>query len=620
MALFLFGVAIDSGRLRGPVTRLIASHAGRPIQFNGPFQAHVLSLHPRFTAQRVIIGNPPWMPAGEMADIGSITLVIQLPWFGRSFCVESVATQSAALHLTRYADGRANWQWRDPAKTAGGSLAIIHSLSMPDARFELDDNRRHLKFEGTASAVELNDASGAGRLRIKGSGQLNSREVHFQIEGDPLASANRRTPYHFTFMEQSSESDLAGDGLLPQPFNFDVIDAAFRATGADLKDLYFLTGVTLINTGSYRLSGKLERRGTDTRFLDLSLTSGESEVKGTVSIDTSRDRPQFAADLSSQRLRVKDLGALAAGRDREAAAKPTLLLSNTTFDPAAARRGDGVVSFHARRIDVGRVPLLSVAGKATFDHGTVVLSPFVGDVFDGQLTAHVRLDATTDTPQSDFDIKVVNLQLGQYLDKGAQPPPMEGLLQIRINAKGRGRSIHQVAASADGTVTAVLPHGKMRASLAELTGIDLRGLGMKFVKSTKETEIHCAVASFRARGGTLTSTNLVIDTDPILILGSGAAHLDLETLDLELRGHPKEWRLLQVHLPVQLQGTLTQPVFHVGSHSSSEASSDAVDLGALFASLPASFTFVDPALAKNADCIALLAEASNPRVRGSTAR
>jgi hypothetical protein len=31
---------------------------------------------------------------------------------------------------------------------------------------------------------------------------------------------------------------------------------------------------------------------------------------------------------------------------------------------------------------------------------------------------------------------------------------------------------------ANGTVTAVLSHGTMRASLAELTGIDLRGLGL----------------------------------------------------------------------------------------------------------------------------------------------
>jgi hypothetical protein len=74
-----------------------------------------------------------------------------------------------------------------------------------------------------------------------------------------------------------------------------------------------------------------------------------------------------------------------------------------------------------------------------------------------------------------------------------------------------------------------------------------------------------------------------------------------------------------VHLPMQLQGTVAHPAFRIGSRNS-PAPSDTVDLGALFASLPATLAFIDPTLTKDTDCVALLAEASNPQVRDSSVR
>src|ERR1700722_5187492 len=331
--------AVQAGYLRGPFIRYLSAHAGRPIQIEGPLEARILSLHPRLIADRVTIGNPPWVPAGVTAQIGKMSLLIDLPRLGSSFGIERLEMQAATLHLMRDSTGRANWQSSDPARGDGGTLPLIRSLSMENAQVDLNDASRHLLFNGIVSAHDILAAQGAPALRIEGSGQLNGRAAAFEITGDPLAGVSREKPYHFTFAEHSSGSRLAGGGFLLRTFHFEALDATFDGAGADLKDLYYLTGVSLVNTGIYRLSGKYSRRGTNTKFSDLSVTSGQSDMRGEVSIETSSGRPTLDADLKSQFLRMSDLGLRAAGREPEPS---PLLLSNPMLSLDAIRLGDAL--------------------------------------------------------------------------------------------------------------------------------------------------------------------------------------------------------------------------------------------------------------------------------------
>jgi len=584
-----FVAAVDAGYFRGAFTRFLAARSGRQIVIGGTLKSHLFSLHPSITAERVTIGNPPWMPAGTTAEVGKISLLMQAPWFGRSFSIERLQMDAATFYPVRDSTGHANWQWTDPDKSAAKTMPIIHGLSVPGAHMVLDDARRHLQFDGTVSAQEVAGAgAGAQALRIEGSGQLNGRAVSFEIVADPLATASHDRPYHFTFAERSSGSSLNARGFLPQPFDFGALDADFDAAGADLKDLYFLTGVNLVNTGAYRLSGKFERRGTRSEFSELAVTSGQSDTSGSVSIDSSSGRPNLDADLTAQFLRLADLGERAAGRAPDPGTAAPLLLSNAVLRPSAVRHGEALVKFRARRVQVGRIMLSAVSAKLTIDHGVLTVAPLLADVLDGKLAMHLKFDARTDTPAVTADLKISGVQLGQVEHKGSGPAPFEGLMQGRVLITGRGSSLHQVAASANGTVTAALPHGTMRASLAELTGIDLRGLGLLLTKSKQEAEVRCAVASFQAHDGTLSAQTLVVDTEPVLITGEGLIRLDTEALDLTLLGHPKSIRILRLRAPVAVRGSLSHP---------------SIDIHAQHPTLK----IVDLGHAKDADCAALLA-------------
>src|ERR1700733_399700 len=585
-----FAAAVQAGFLRNTFLHLVSVRAGRPITVGGALRIELLSWTPSITAERVVIGNPHWMPPGRMAEIGSLSLVFEVPRRHHRFGVESLSMNSASLHLVRDALGRANWQWSDPTVPyANTKLAIVRSLTVPRAHVTLEDDRRHLKFDGIASAE--GPPAGA-QVRIWGEGDLNGHPASFEIKSDSLASASHQRPYHFSYTEHSSGSHLEGEGVLPRPFDFNALESTFQAGGEDLQDLYYLVGVHMINTGAYRLTGKLERDELHFNFSDLSVHSGQSDLRGSIGIDSTRARPQLDVRLESHLLKIADIGLRAAGRAPPDSGPP-LLLSKAALSPGGFRPDDATIVLHIDQVELTRLKLQDVAAKGSLDHGVLTVQSMSGRLLGGEAQGRGKLDVNQDPPHADVDLKLTGLELAQMRRQeggstAGAPPPIEGTLRARITVSGRGSSLHQVAATANGIITVVVPHGTVRDSLAELAGMDLRALGLLMSKDTHDTALRCAIAVFRDHDGTLTLQDFVADTEPVLITGSGQIQFDTESLDLTLQGEPKELRLFHWRSPVLIKGTLSHP---------------AIDIHARKLEL------VDTGKAKDADCGSLIASA-----------
>src|ERR1700726_3147863 len=139
-ALVAVAALVDANHFRAPLARFISARTGRDIRIDGSLKAHLLSLTPRLIAERVAIGNPPWMPPGRTAEIGTLSLSFELlPLFARAFVISRLELQGATLHLLRDAEGRANWQSHDPGKAPLEGPPLIRSLSIPNAHVQLDD-------------------------------------------------------------------------------------------------------------------------------------------------------------------------------------------------------------------------------------------------------------------------------------------------------------------------------------------------------------------------------------------------------------------------------------------------------------------------------------------------
>jgi uncharacterized protein involved in outer membrane biogenesis len=218
-------------------------------------------------------------------------------------------------------------------------------------------------------------------------------------------------------------------------------------------------------------------------------------------------------------------------------------------------------------------------------------------------------------PAAELDARIVDLPLDQFGRKSDRGPPVEGLLEAHVDLAGQGRSLREIGSSAQGTVTAVLPHGEIRAALADLAGLDLqRGLGLVLSKDRKDTGLRCAVASFDIHAGTATARTLVVDTEPNVITGQGVVRLDSESLALTLQGHAKHLSVLRVRSPVLIRGTLAHPSISIAPRNALAQAGAAIALGVVLTPVAAALAFVDPGLATDANCTGLLSEARDEGV------
>jgi uncharacterized protein involved in outer membrane biogenesis len=591
---------VDAGYLHEPIRKLLVARTRREIGILGPVQVHLLSLHPSMTAERVIIQNPPWMPEGILAEIGKVSFELETPTLAEPLRFRRIELQAAVFHLLRDAAGKANWR-STPDRMGSRGPPLMGSLSMPGAEVHLRDARRHLAFDGTVTAL----GAGYEDLQIEASGELNTRPMKLSLTADPLARARRDRPYSFHFEEHSSGSTVSGSGELARPFDPRELQASLQAEGNDLKDLYYLIGVNFPDTGAYHLAGQMHRAGLRFDFAQVQGTSGKSDIAGTVGVDSTAGRTQVTADLQSARLRRADLGKQAAGRaSPRAAGQP--LLGDAPLQLDNLRRTDWTINYRAGAVDLDKLHLNTLAMRIVVDHGVLTAAPVSAKFIDGSVTGHWRFDGSNDVAAMDIALDFNGLQLGQFGNHPKRPAPLEGALRGRLQLGVKGRSMHELAASADGMIVAVLPQGSVRASLAELGGIDLRGLGLLLGRSNAMTPVRCGVVALEARAGLLTSQVMVLDTGPVLVTGAGTLDLSSEALDFQFRGHPKHVRL-RLRAPLLVRGTLALPQFGPAKGKPLAQAGAGVALGVLLTPLAAIAMFIDPGRAQDADCATLIA-------------
>ena len=552
-------LAWNAGLLRSSFIRFVSWQSGRPIDVRGALHLRLLTRSPRIEAEQVTIGNPPWTKPGITAEVAKLTVTFA-PLLSHQSGLSLLKIDTAQLYFTRDSAGHANWQRVDPDKSPGAPLPMIRALELAHTHLTLADERLHLVYDGDLSVVGPDSAQ---PLQMEGSGTLNQRAVTFRLKGDALPSAAPDKPYAFEFDERSSGTHFTAHGSLPQPFDFRLVDAEFDASGADLRDLYYLVGVSLPNTGTFHLHGRMVRRGRETLFDDLKVVSGQSDVQGQVSLDTQKSgRTLVHADLSSALLRLADVGPRAAGRDPHPDTPPKLFPNVQLITPAT-RRVDATGKYSARRLLLSRVEVSELSAPFTIERGLIKAPEVTGHFMGGNFVLHLDADANQTPTRTRIEMTLTGLQLAQMPHR-VEPSPYEGSLLLQFHARGRGDSLHALAAGADGNLSAWVSQGTIRASLAELTGVDLRGLGLTLTGSSRDVALHCAAADFEIHSGVMQPTRFFIDTEPVFITGDGRVLLDPETLDLKLHGEPKRLRILRIKAPVLVQGTLLQPKFSVG--------------------------------------------------------
>lgn len=634
IGLFALTALIDWNTMRGPVSRMVGSALGRPVQIQGALNVDLFSFTPRVEANRIVVGNPDWVAPSPRPNVTIERFAVQMrlfPFLFGDHTLTKVELERPVFNLFRSADGRATWNFGVPARSEKPfSLPAIRSFTLRGGQLFLQDDKRNLKLNAALVSTDTQDAKRP--FTLVGRGAINDAPFSLDAAGASLLNVRRDRPYPFNADIKAGSTHVLVSGQMLRPFDFGRLSTRLDVTGPDLSLLYPLTGVTLPNTPPYHLKVDMTRDRTRFEFHNLSGMVGDSDLAGEVAVDRVNDRPHLTADLKSKRLDFDDLatvlGAPPSTRRSETsnpeqkaeAAKMQAtqrLLPDAKLNVARVRNMDARVRYTADAVSTSMLPLRRASTTVTLDRGLLTLSPLAFSLPRGDITGRVTVDARKDMPNVTLDMRLANGRIEDFFAKKGMQNIVEGTLQARAQLQGPGASVHEAASNASGQVTFVAPRGEIREAFAELLGINVtNGLGLLFSKDQTTIPVRCGVASFRATNGVMRAENIVFDTKSVIAFGEGTVSLKNESLDLRLKGHAKEPRLVRLVAPITVQGPLRSPQIGVDKGAAAGQVGIAAALGTLLSPLAGILPFVNAGLAEDADCGALMADAKQSGAPG----
>jgi uncharacterized protein involved in outer membrane biogenesis len=616
---------------RGFIARAASRDIGRRVSIDGPLRVHLLSSRPSVSIDGLSVANPDWAGDGNMLVVPHLRIELQLSQLFRGHLVLStLEVDQPRLSLLRDDSQRANWDFANkPAARKSQQptkLPAIRHFALNGGTLDIDDAVQKLTFKGGVAANETGGANNAEPFRLDGQGTLNKEPFKLTFEGGALLNVDPDRPYAFQMKVDAGPSNASVSGSIAKPFDFGVFDAEFQVQGQNLANLYYLTGLALPLTAPYRISAHAHRDGMHFTLNDIAGKLGNSDIHGHATLDFAADgRPDFKVALTSKSLDLADLGiAVGAGVSQQADTKGApqvaapakepispLLLPTFQFQFDRLAKMDAEFSLHADSVQTQKVPIKAVTINLNLDHGVLTADPVDFELPLGKLAAQIRLDSHAAPPQVMLDMRLTDVPLDQFKGKTAAQAPLGGVLQTHMHLEGHGNSVHDIAADSNGTLAAVIPQGEIRQSLAELTGINVvSGLGLLLSNNQQTVPIRCAIAEFQVKDGDAHAGRLLIDTTPVLITGDGHVTLSDEMLDLNIAGKPKKMTLTRIRAPINIRGTLRHPTFGLSTPALIKQGAVAAAAGALLTPVAALIAFIDPGLAKDQNCAALLDSAA----------
>jgi uncharacterized protein involved in outer membrane biogenesis len=637
VAIIVFLALFDWNMLRGPVSRYASYRLHRQVRIEGNLHVHLWSWTPRIDVDGLHIANTKWAGGGDMANVGHLTISVKLvPLLGGHVRLPLVQLDKSSFVYVRNLAGHSNWEFSKTESNKPLKLPAINRFLINDGHIRIDDARKKMHFVGTVSSSESTAGRGSGFV-LTGDGTLNGEKFTADVRGAPLLNVDQTNPYPFTMDVHAGYTHVTAQGQITHPFDLGDVDAQASFSGRDAAELYYLTGLVLPNTPHYEARAHIVRDGELYKADSLHGWMGHSDIAGYATVDASTDIPFVRANLHSRSVYFDDLGFLFGGGhgrktavaapastrraaasapsitlvgQKNGAAQSTLLLPDAPLDVERVRQMNADVRYHAASIVSHDFPLRSISVRARLNNGVLRLDPFSAGLAQGTVSGHAKLDASRRVPITFLDLRVRDIRLQQLVHPVKGQSTIEGALDARAVLTASGDTVHKAASNANGSLTFVVPHGQMRKAFAELLGINLLNGGLALLTGDQsQTNIRCAVASFQARDGVFMAQNITLDTDVERGTGRGSINLKNETVNLTLSGDAKSFRILRMNAPITINGTLSHPKVGVEASHALGQGGLAVALGALINPLASLLATIDPGLAKDANCGALIAGA-----------
>jgi AsmA protein len=603
VALALF-FAFGLNTLRGPIAQAVTKATGRELVIEGDLKPVWTWLHPRIRAEGVRFANADWGKADYLLDAEAIEATISvLPLLTGKVVLPEVHLQNAELSLEQDAEGRKNWILEQEPEEKEESRFLVRLLTLDQGRLRWEDAAR-----GHSITAELSTDETGVRFSAQGeySGMPLKAKGH---AGHVLSIRDQATPFPLQGEIRIGDTSARLEGTITGLVGFKGIDLRLeRLAGKSMDDLYDIIGLAFPATSSYTVSGRLYRTDGVWLFENFAGKVGESDLAGTIRVQTGKDRrPFMQGEVTAKVLNFADLGPLVGTKEpRESGVLPDM-----PFSPERWASVDADVKINAGTVKRPKqLPIDRFATRILMRDRVLTLDPLSFGIAGGRLAGTVRLDGNKEPMRGDVKMRVQNLQLAKLFPTVEQARGSIGDLDGLIELSGTGGSVGKLLASANGKVGVYMDEGKVSRLLMELVALDLWDAARLKLKGDKEIGIRCVIADFGVKGGVMQANALVFDTAVVNISGGGSINLKSEEMDLTLKPQPKDGSIASLRSPLYVKGTFGAPDVGPDMGRIAARGAGAIAMGILNPLL-AILPLLEEGKGKDSNCGKLIAEATS---------
>lgn len=594
-----------------------SSSLGRGVTL-GHFDVR-LSRQPLIVLDQLVIANPDEFPAeSAFASVKQISVRLDPRdiFHGRVNLPEIIVTSPQAL-LQRGPSGKPNYMF-DALQDSNGSsgpTVEIGQLRISDGDVHFLDPQ--LKSDFRLTVETDNDA----KVHIDIGGTYASQPITGRFVGGSILSLRDAAhPYPVDLKVQHGATSVTLLGTIERPMDFSGAQLKLDFRGANLADLYLLTGVPLPPTTAYRLTGGLGISKTGVEFQHFTGTVGDSDISGDLAMDLSaKPRRKITTHLASKKLVLKDLGIAVGAPPDKLDAKGLenknpngKVLPDVAINLPRIRAADLDARYKATRLESASLPLDDLELHVQITDGQMRLAPVRFGVGSGSINGDIMLDGRQDQVHAVADVEFRKLDVSHILKKMTAFQG-DGKIGGLVRIDGKGNSVADLLGSGNGEMKLFMSGGQISGLLVNLMGLDLGNSLRSALGLPRRAEMRCMLADFSLKQGQMDTRTMLIDTSEANVIGTGNINLRNEQLDYALKTEPKHMNIGSVAAPIHIKGTLGDPRIGVDATSLTVRGASALALGALLTPIAALIPTIQLGLGEDNNCVALLKGVNPPK-------
>ena len=576
----------DYSRFKPGVEAVFLKATGRRLTLKGDV-ALKFGLTPVLAVADVALQNEPWGSRREMAVIGRLEVRIALiPLiFHRRIDVKRIALIRPDILFETSAKGESNidsiakiaaWGVEEEKVAEGKGITFeVRTVAIRDGRIAYRDGKT-----GNTHVVTVDrfDASARGAnkpLEVMLDGSVNGKP--FQVVGNfvPFAAlTDGGRPWPFDLTVNLADGTVALEGTVKDAAHLRGYDAKVTAKSRDAARFGEYLGKPLPFRGPLEVSGRLADTGPGQyRVSDMKLSVSGTDLAGSLGIDLSGPRPALTGDLRSKRLDLrpfheKKKAAPGAGH-RPGRVFPSSPLPVRPLPPV-----DLALSLKAGEVLTHSLTLRSLDVAITLKDGRLSAGPLSVVVAGGNVAGRINLAYQDKAVAMDTALSITRLDTGAFLKELGQTEAIQGLMDGRVDVRGRGGSVADIFSGLTGMVYGIMGKGRINNSSVALLGSDMSGNIFRMInpfrRETPSTAVSCMVLGFKVREEIAETTAFLVNTEYMAVAGNGTVNLRTEGLNFNFNPVPKQGistgiagrvsiSVGELTRPFKLTGTLAQP-------------------------------------------------------------